>query len=112
MRAVSFPRDVQIGVEGFDGLSINGGVRGVNVSLSARMRARSRNLQRDVGGAGNGIVEAGQCRRGGYVHFVQIYARSVRAVFGELAFLQGGNEFEVGAGVAAAQRASAKRELM
>src|SRR5579862_1087940 len=53
---------VQICVDFFDRFAVSGRPRCVNVSLHLWMRARPENLQRDIGGSGDRIVEARQGR--------------------------------------------------
>src|SRR5580698_3111548 len=54
------PANVQVSIEQFDRFSISRSVRSVNVPLRLRISPRSRDLQRQIGGAGNRIIDSSQ----------------------------------------------------
>ena len=80
----------------------------MNVSLHLRMRARAGDLERHIRRPRYRIVEAGESCGRGDVHMVEVHARREGTALGELSFLQSGADVEIGAGVAAVQRTSAK----
>src|SRR5689334_18493223 len=104
--------DMQVGLKVFDRFAICRGIDGMNVSLGLGMRASSGNQQRNGGSPGDGIVEASQGGGGCHIDVVQVNSRGIRTIFGELPLLKRGDKFKIGAGVAAAQTASAQRKLM
>ena len=80
----------------------------MDVPVSLRVRPRSGKLQSNFGRTCYGVIKAGQRRRRGHIHIVQIYFRGIRTVGRELSLVQKSVEFEICTGIASPQGSAAQ----
>lgn len=102
--------EMEYGIESLDGFAVSGDIVEVESSTAVRVGLSASGFEKEIGGAGNRIVVAGEGLERGERGVVQIEAKPEDALAGKVAMFERGGRVEFGGGIATLQSRAVKRD--